>query len=79
MQKVLVEAGSHPLLSRVGIVALVDKPWSTRWMPEHQILSRLSRYFHVVWVNPARDWRTAIAGPPWSLGGTTRPHGPHRT
>lgn len=73
MQKVLVEAGSHPLLSRVGIVALVDKPWSTRWMPEHQILSRLSRYFHVVWVNPARDWRTAIAGPPWSLGGTTRP------
>jgi glycosyltransferase involved in cell wall biosynthesis len=72
-----VEAGDTtgrlPLLPQVGIVALVDKPWSTRWMPEHQILSRLSRYFHVVWVNPARDWRRAIAGPPWSLGGTTRP------
>jgi glycosyltransferase involved in cell wall biosynthesis len=73
MQKMLADAGSRPLLSRVGVVALVDKRWSTRWMPEHQILSRLSRYFHVVWVNPARDWRTAITGPPWSFGGATRP------
>jgi glycosyltransferase involved in cell wall biosynthesis len=72
-----VEAGGAtarlPLLSRVGIVALVDKPWSTRRGTEHQILSRLSRYFHVVWVNPAQNWRTAISRRPWSLGGTTRP------
>lgn len=66
--------GRRPLLSNVGVVALVDKPWSMQWMPEHQILSRLSRYFHVVWVNPASDWRSAIARRPWSLGGsTTRP------
>jgi glycosyltransferase involved in cell wall biosynthesis len=26
-------------------------------MPRHQILSRLAMYFHVAWVEPAREWR----------------------
>jgi hypothetical protein len=26
-------------------------------MSRHQVLTRLSRYFHVVWVNPANEWR----------------------
>jgi glycosyltransferase involved in cell wall biosynthesis len=57
----------------VGVVALVDKHWGPFWMTEHQLLSRLARYFHVVWIDPARSWRTALARRPWSVGGVRRP------
>lgn len=42
---------------RVGILALVAEPWSMRWSTRHQILTRLSSYFPVVWVTPAHEWR----------------------
>jgi glycosyltransferase involved in cell wall biosynthesis len=42
----------------IGIVALLPDAWgSGPWMGRHQILTRLSRYFHVVWVDPALYWR----------------------
>jgi hypothetical protein len=47
----------QPLLKDVGIVALVPDQWSPRWMVRHHIMARLGRYFHVVWVNPAQNWR----------------------
>jgi glycosyltransferase involved in cell wall biosynthesis len=41
----------------VGVVGLVPDEWGGPWMPRHQVLTRLGRYFPVVWVNPARGWR----------------------
>lgn len=45
-----------PLLPEVGVVALVPYRWSNIWQPCNHILTRLARYFHVVWVNPAHQW-----------------------
>jgi glycosyltransferase involved in cell wall biosynthesis len=33
-------------------------------MSRHQLLTRLSRYFPVVWVNPAEDWRDVLLRKP---------------
>jgi UDP-galactopyranose mutase len=46
-----------PLLPDVGVVALVPHAWSLVWQLRQQVLLRLARYFHVVWVEPARHWR----------------------
>lgn len=46
---------ARPLVPDVGVVCLVPDRWSEYWQPRHQILKRLGRYFHVVWVNPARE------------------------
>ena len=32
-------------------------------MSRHQILTRLAKYFHVVWVNPPPDWQQAFSRP----------------
>jgi len=52
-----------PLFPDIGVIALVPERWGGMWLSRHQILSRLSRYFHVVWHNPARPWRHALATP----------------
>jgi glycosyltransferase involved in cell wall biosynthesis len=41
-----------PLLPSVGVVALVPDQWDSHWQSRHHVLSRLARYFHVVWMNP---------------------------
>jgi len=41
----------------VGVLGLVPEWWGGPWMPRHHVMSRLSRYFHVAWVEPAREWR----------------------
>ena len=46
-----------PLLPDVGVLALVPDEWNLTWQPRQQVLLRLARYFHVVWVNPPRHWR----------------------
>jgi len=48
---------SSPSLADVGVIALVPDVWGSPWQPRHQILTRLSRYFNIVWCNPARRWR----------------------
>lgn len=50
-------SGCKPHFDDVGVVALVPEEWDTPWMSRHQILSRLARYFNIVWINPAREWR----------------------
>jgi glycosyltransferase involved in cell wall biosynthesis len=40
-----------------GVVAFVPDAWGQVWMPRHQILTRLARYFPVVWMDPALEWR----------------------
>jgi glycosyltransferase involved in cell wall biosynthesis len=49
-----------PVVPSVGILALVPDRWNDLWQPRHQILTRLARYFHVVWVNPALRWREVL-------------------
>jgi glycosyltransferase involved in cell wall biosynthesis len=49
-----------PAFADVGVVALVPYRWSQVWQPCNHILSRLARYFHVVWMNPAQDWSDPI-------------------
>ncbi len=45
-----------PLLPEVGVIAMVPYRWSKIWQPCNHVLTRLARYFHVVWVNPAHQW-----------------------
>jgi hypothetical protein len=52
----------QPLLPDVGVLALVPDTWSMVWQVRHQILTRLARYFHVVWADPALDWRARLNG-----------------
>jgi hypothetical protein len=60
----------QPMLPDVGVLALVPDTWSMVWQVRHQILTRLARYFHVVWANPPLDWRARLSG----IGRPTRPH-----
>jgi glycosyltransferase involved in cell wall biosynthesis len=46
-----------PYLADVGVIALVPEEWGSIWKSRHQILTRLVKYFHVVWCTPARWWR----------------------
>lgn len=55
-----------PLIPEVGVLAFVPEGWGDdeTWMGRHQISTGLSRYFQVVWVNPARGWRTLLSARP---------------
>ncbi len=61
-----------PRVPDVGVLALVQDHWSGQWNSRHHVLSRLARHFHVLWVNPAHEWRerprtpaaAALAGAP---------------
>jgi glycosyltransferase involved in cell wall biosynthesis len=48
---------AQPALADIGVVALAPERWGGMWLSRHQVLTRLSRYFHVVWYNPPRSWR----------------------
>ena len=48
---------SAPQLADIGVLALVPDEWGSPWQPRHQILTRLSRFFNVVWCTPALSWR----------------------
>lgn len=61
-------AAAGPVFGDVGVIALVPERWGGMWLSRHQVLTRLSRYFHVVWQNPARPWREA-----WSPGPIANP------
>lgn len=56
-QKNAFQKKRDPLHETVGVCALVPDQWHDTWQPRHHVLSRLSRYFHVVWVSPAPEWR----------------------
>lgn len=52
-------AGRTPLLPDIGIVGFVPEAWDEVgvWMPRHHVLTRLAKYFHVLWAEPAKEWR----------------------
>jgi glycosyltransferase involved in cell wall biosynthesis len=49
-----------PLHPEIGVIALLVDSWGPHWTSRHQVLMRLARYFHVLWMNPAPEWRDAI-------------------
>jgi len=51
-----------PLMERVGVLAMVPDEWGDQWQSRHHLLTRLARYFHVVWINPAQGWREVVKG-----------------
>jgi glycosyltransferase involved in cell wall biosynthesis len=50
-----------PLIPEVGLLALPYHHWGTRWMTPHHVLTRLARYFRIVWIEPAHQWRDALS------------------
>jgi glycosyltransferase involved in cell wall biosynthesis len=52
---------NQPLFPTIGVIAQVHDTWGSRWQARHQVLLRLARYFHVVWMNPPRNWRESLA------------------
>ena len=52
-----MSAKQPPLIPEVGVLALPYHRWGDRWMTPHHVLTRLARYFHVVWLEPAHHWR----------------------
>ncbi|MEX2531226.1 MAG: glycosyltransferase [Gemmatimonadota bacterium] len=58
----------QPVFGEVGIVALVPDRFAGAWQPRHQVMTRLARYFPVVWVEPARSWREKLPNSPSRTG-----------
>jgi glycosyltransferase involved in cell wall biosynthesis len=52
---------NQPLFPSIGVIAQVHDTWGSCWQARHQVLLRLARYFHVVWMNPPRNWRESLA------------------
>src|SRR5215470_12271355 len=44
----------------LGIIALVPDDWSGIVTVRHQVLQRLAKYYKVVWIDPARNWREFV-------------------
>jgi glycosyltransferase involved in cell wall biosynthesis len=42
------------------VIAFVPEKWGGPWLSRHQVLTRLSKYFHVVWAEPAKSWRELL-------------------
>ena len=57
MRKRLEDSMNPRPFSDVGILALVPDEWGMVWQPRHHVLTRLAQYFHVIWINPAHEWR----------------------
>ena len=64
----------EPYLPDVGVLALVQEVFDRPWQPRHQILTRLSHYYPVVWVVPAREWREIFRAPERYAGGKLMRH-----
>lgn len=52
----------RPAYPNVGIVAMVPDRFEDPWQSRHHVLTRLARFFHVVWVEPTPGWRRALTG-----------------
>lgn len=49
--------GNSPWFPDIGVIGLVPDRWEGIYQPRHQVMSRLAKYFNVVWVTPASGWR----------------------
>ena len=57
-----VRTGPGPRYPDVGVMAVVAEPWGGMWLSRQQILTRLSAWFQVAWVDPAVGWRRLWTG-----------------
>ncbi len=48
------ESTQAPIFPHVGVIGLVPDWWGDYWQVRQHVLTRLARYFSVVWVNPGR-------------------------
>jgi glycosyltransferase involved in cell wall biosynthesis len=60
----------RPHFCDIGVVAFVPEKWGGPWLSRHQVLTRLTRYFHVVWAEPAGSWRELVLGGEKSTSGS---------
>ena len=58
---------NYPLFPDVGVVNLLAERWGGPWRSRHQILTRLSKFFNIVWSNPAPLVRKSLLS--FSAGG----------
>lgn len=49
-----------PLYPDVGVLSIAKESYSPQWLSRQQVLTRLARYYHVLWMNPASEWRDAL-------------------
>jgi glycosyltransferase involved in cell wall biosynthesis len=65
-----VDRGPHaPHFPDIGVISLVpDDWWRDTWAVRHHVLTRLARYFRVLWMNPPKNWRDV-----WFAGRASRP------
>ena len=52
----------RPFFPEVGVLALVPDRWEPRWQARHHIVTRLARYFQIVWMENAPSWRALFSG-----------------
>jgi len=52
-----VRPRTGPVHGDVGVIAVVPEVWGGMWLSRQQILTRLSDWFHIVWVDPPVGWR----------------------
>jgi hypothetical protein len=50
-----------PYLADIGVMSLVPDVWEASWQPRHHVLTRLSRYFNVVWYHPLQKQRNSLS------------------
>lgn len=55
-------SSNPPGYPEVGVLALVPDFWGPSWQVRHYVLSRLARYFRVLWVEPALELRPLLRG-----------------
>jgi Glycosyl transferases group 1 len=51
---------SRALIPDVGVLAFVPEHWHWQFQPRHQVMSRLARYFPVLWLTPPEGWRHSL-------------------
>ena len=44
----------------IGLLIVAADDWSSRRMARHQLVARMTRRFHMVWMNPAHTWRNTL-------------------
>lgn len=64
-----MKAVKSPLYPQVGVMALVPDRWGPQWQARHHIVTRLTQYFEVLWVEDPPYWRKPFSS---HRDGTTR-------
>ena len=63
MSNSAAQTGSfQPYYPEIGVLTLVPDFWGPGWQARHYILSRVARYFRVLWVEPAVELRPLLRG-----------------